>query len=239
MSQLKAWSYSRLSKYKTCPYAFYREVIKKDVPYVQGAEAKEGEEVHAELEYIVKGVAFEQRHLWRYPSARAMAERLRGLGASAELELGVTRDWEPCGFFDPNVWGRTKIDVFMPNYANSSAFLLDWKNGKPANKKYLDEFELQCQASILRAHYPDVKTVIGRYYFLKDNSSWAGITPEGNPRPWYNLSNVTSVREYIERVFTEINKRAPEAFRTRKNPLCNGWCAVTDCRHWKPKRDAR
>jgi hypothetical protein len=237
---IKAWSYSALSQYLTCPQAFYRVRVAKDVKDEQSQEALSGQQLHTELEHLVSGAGVSaDSPIYEWPKAVALALNVKAAGAAPEMALGVTRDWEPCAFFDPQVWGRTKVDVAIVNNSLDGLVLLDWKTGRPQNAKYQTPFELECQASILKAYFPHLQRVVGRYYFVKGALHWAGLLDDNHtPRKYYDLSDIPAHRTKIERLCHEINARAPESFRTRKNPLCNGWCAVKACKHWRPKRGA-
>jgi hypothetical protein len=40
---------------------------------------------------------------------------------------------------------------------------------------------------------------------------------------------VPDLRQYMEAFKTE-------TWQARPSGLCNGWCPVTECEHWKPKK---
>ena len=230
MSRAAPWSYSKLNTYLTCKHMFYRKYVTKDVKDESSPEALAGQKLHSQLEAAIKG---EGPGPADFPAATAMCERLRNVGAKPELALGVRQDWAPCGFWASDVWGRTKIDSVI--LSTPTALVVDWKTGNPKNKKYLDEFELVCQAAIIAAEYPNVTTVNAAYYFVRDDSYWAGLTLEGTPRKYYTLKPA-QCRTLVQGIVDEIDNRGEDKFTTKKNPLCNGWCPVKDCKHWRPKR---
>jgi hypothetical protein len=214
------WSYSALSSFQQCPQKFYRQYIAKDVERVTSKAAEAGTAAHTDLEKrLAEGVAL-PAHL---AHVEPVCQQLLGSAGvcHAELSLGVTDAWEPCGFFDPKAWGRCRCDVVLAGGGN--ALLIDWKTGKPSNAKYQTDFELRVQASLVKAYRPETKTIFGLYYWVK----------AGTFSSEYDVSDVTPTRQEITALYHKIVTTPEVKFKTKKSPLCS-YCPVTTCKHWKP-----
>lgn len=212
------WSFSFLSTYDRCPRQAQARYITKELPYVEGLEAAYGNAVHKAYEDALKlkqfpPVPYEEgakffHDIYSLPYTKLIAEQ----------QLGVTRDWKPIEFFGAQVWGRGKLDV-TALLNSTTAILFDWKTGR---SDYEDPFELEVQAVLLKAKYPELETIKGCYIFLKDDR-YGKV---------YDLSSkIEKTKETIEGIMREVGKGI---FYAKKNNLC-GWCAVTSCKHWKDR----
>jgi hypothetical protein len=207
------WSYSFLNKFLQCPHEAWHRYVLKDVPYVETPQMKFGNEVHTAMEHRLKGKPL-PKLLERY---EFFIEPLKRYSVQPEMKLGVNATGEPCSFFAPDVWGRGKIDV--PIIVKDSAVLLDWKTGKV----WEDPFELEVQAVLLKAHYPELNRIVGSYVWL--NESRVGVI--------YDLSNTKNTWDKINATMTYL-KTCETLNRWEKKPgkLC-AWCPVKSCEHNK------
>jgi hypothetical protein len=130
-----------------------------------------------------------------------------------EWRLGMRLDGTSCDFDDEAAWGRGIIDVALLN--GPIALLFDWKTGRVRE----DPTELQIHAVLLRAHHPELRTVTGRYVWLR----------EGRVGQVHDLSDtvvtLARIRGQMEKFRT--NMRTGD-WQKRQNVLC-GWCPVYDC----------
>ena len=238
------WSYSFLRDLTNCPHKAYRRFVTRDLPREDTPELREGNEKHEQIEKHInsKGetkVPFEIEMI-----CQPMIEQ----GAKAEVKLGMTEDWRPAPFFgehrrkplptvslyDPKLydsnnkfpydqptterlepWGRGKLDVLL--LSPPAAFLVDWKTGKVKE----DKRELEQQALLVRANYPEIHRISGCYVWLK----------ESKMGPVYDLTDVNRVYHatVAQMRQAEIYEKAGDWPKT-PNPLC-GWCNVIDCEH--------
>ena len=215
--KIPVWSFTLLSTYDRCPRQAEARYITKELPYVENPQAAHGNDVHDEYEGCIKRKGFPVK----YPEGLKYFHDIYALPCTelmAEQQLGVTRDWKPTGFFGNDVWGRGKLDV-TAILNSTTAILFDWKTG---NSAYEDPFELEVQAVLLKAKYPDLQTIKGCYIYLKDDR-YGKV---------YDLSSkIEKTKKTIEEIMNRVNQGL---FYANKNALC-GWCALTSCKHHKNK----
>lgn len=215
------WSHSRLEDFKNCPRAFYEKQVAKSVVEEKGEATIWGEQVHKHFEdRLTSGVVL--------PAALQVHEpflaRLEALPGEAGVEERIALDMrgQPCGFFDPDVWFRGVIDY--KKVSGDAALLIDHKTGKHHTK--FGQLKLFAIHTFI-AH-PEVQTVRAEYYWTQTmTKSGEGYSREQLPELWKTF--VPDLRQYAQ-AFRE------DTWQPRQSGLCNGWCPVTDCEFWRPKR---
>jgi RecB family exonuclease len=207
------FSYSFLNAYKNCPYAAAQRYIFKKLPYVETPEMKRGNEVHAALEHRIganKPLPPELMPFEKY------AQPFDGRAPKTELKLGITATGAACDFFASNVFLRGKVDCTIMSPPN--AYMADWKTG---NSRFEDRFELDIGALMLRAKYPGLTHITGRYVWLKDDRLGQA----------YDLSDTGKVMARILEYADVIEgDRRENTFEKTPSGLC-GWCDCLDCEH--------
>lgn len=206
-----------LESFEQCPMKWAYQSYYKEVPYTQNEQAREGDKIHKALE-------FRLRDKTKLPRAYAGYERYaktvegvaRGGDLLLEAQLGITRDYKPCGFFDADVWGRAKLDVLITQ--DKKAALYDWKTGK---FKSSDE-QLKMSSLFVFSKYPRIETAKFKYIWLKDGR----VSPGSGD----DVITKDEAIEHFERVFKPRIERAEglialEDFDYRPSPLC-GWCSA-------------
>ena len=227
------WSHTKLSDYLQCPYKFYEKYVKKSTKTSTSEAMAKGNRIHKILELAVNQPDGIARNLDSLVSSGLMPvveiiDRLKDLGAAAELELGVKKDWAPCSFRDKEVWGRCKIDILAAKGA--TGIIVDWKTGATKNLKYQTENELKLHAVIAGAHFPELKIISGRYYYTQ-----AFQFHPAPPEKPYIFTNLIAERYKINALMGRIEYAVEnDKCGTRKGPLCP-WCEVKTCKHCKPK----
>jgi hypothetical protein len=209
--KLPVASHTFLNDWDNCPYKAMRKFIVKDLPRSPQTDAmKWGNEVHSAFEnYLREGIKF-PKEMQRF---EAIARPLAEWGAMPEKALGISENGNACGFWASDVWLRGKLDA--PVVRNDLAVAFDFKTGKRREEKE----ELRTHAVLLKAHYPQVKIVIGHYVWLQDNEV-------GKP---HDVSDTETKLAGIRSVMNTVqNCIEIEDFPKRPNPLC-GWCDVMDC----------
>jgi hypothetical protein len=143
-----------------------------------------------------------------------------------ELKLGVRKTdtgYEPCGFFDKDVWWRGIVDLLIVH--GKTAYMIDYKTGKSA--KYADMKQLDLMAGALFVKYPDLKVIKSALAFVVSNE----FAPKVHKRE--KLAKYMSVfDDQLDQLEAAMDNGI---WNAKTSPLC-GWCPVTSCEHWKPRR---
>lgn len=172
---ITAWSFSRLVEdYESCAYkAYLLHVEKRPKPARTGeagekadAALKRGKVVHEGAEQYVRGdvavivpeIVTREAKLNEY---RAYFEQGK---ADVEQDWGFDRDWCTTGWFDPNVWARIKLDVFIN--LGTEGIVDDWKTGKKFNNevKHAQQGQLYGIGAFMR--YPDLEKLKVRFTYV-------------------------------------------------------------------------
>lgn len=222
---MTAWSYSSIKTFDQCPKKYFHLKVVKDVKDEAGPEADFGTKAHAAAEdYIKSGTPIPPE----YKVMRPVVERLAKFPGKKypEMKLGVVKTrfgYDPCGFFDKDVWWRGIIDLLIVN--GDVAHMIDYKTGK--NAKYADKKQLDLMAGAVFTHFPEVQKIKSGLAFVVSNE----------------FPKKTHYRERLDEYFSVFDKQLDAletamdngVFNPKSGPLC-GWCPVVNCEHWKPKR---
>lgn len=215
------WSHSRLSSFDNCPRQFYEVSVAKSVKDVKGEAVIWGEVVHEHFENRLRDGTQLPPDLVQHEPFMAFLDNMPG-EKLVEAKIALNRKMQPCGFFDQGVWYRGVIDYGKVN--GRYARLVDHKTGKHHSKfGQLKLFALHTFVA-----YPEVEEVRAEYYWTQ-TMTCGGQT--------YLRSQINELwKEFLPSL-----KQYAQAFKTdvwqpRQSGLCNGWCPVTDCEFWKPRR---
>ena len=217
-----AWSYSGLSQFINCPRQFEAVRVLKSVKESQGEAQLWGEWVHKQFENRQRdGAPLPDEladHEWFMERLDAMPGTL-----FCEQKVALNHKVEPCGFFDPYVWNRGVIDWMRIH--NHIATIVDYKTGKVKP----DLKQLALFALFVFHTYPQVTKVDTKYYWTVDpkNITEQEFLRGRIPEIWNKF--LPDLRQYNEAFKTN-------TWQPRQSGLCNGWCPVTECEFWKPKR---
>lgn len=217
-----AWSYSSIKTFEQCPKKYFHLKIAKDVQDNPGTAAIYGTAVHAAAEeYVRDGTPIPEKFAYMRP----IVERLEKLPGEkhCELELAVRKDLSPCGFSDPDAWWRGIIDLIIIN--DNRAWMVDYKTGKSA--RYADTKQLDLMAGAVFVHFPNVLAIKSSLMFVVSGELIA-------------KKHVLTERDQYMSVFNEQVENLEASIENgvwnpKSGPLC-GWCPVTSCAHWKPRR---
>jgi len=219
---MTAWSYSSIKTFEQCPKKYFHLKVAKDVKDDPGEAADYGTAVHlAAEEFIKEGKPIPDKFAYMRP----IVDRLAALPGEkhAELKLGMKRNFSPCGFFDKDVWWRGIADLLVID--RHRAWCVDYKTGKSA--RYADTKQLDLLAGAVFSHFPEVMKIKSSLLFVVSGDLIA------------KKHVITERSEYLS-VFDEQLDRLDAAmengvWNAKTSPLC-GWCPVTTCEHWKPRR---
>ncbi len=218
------WSPSSLADFVNCPKQFYEKRIAKSVKQEDTEQIKWGNYVHK---------AFENRHKDGTPLPPELDQhevvmlQLTVMPGQhyVEQKTALNVRMQPCGFFDNDVWMRSIIDYHK--IRDDKALIVDYKTGKQHSK--FDQ--LQVNALWLWAARPEVNTIKVAYYWTQDATMTAQIYRRSDVEKLWSgfLPSLTQYREAFK----------TDTWQPRPSGLCHGWCPVTTCEYWKPKRQRR
>lgn len=214
-----SWSWTALSSFESCSYAYAEQRVYKTVPYVQTVEAAWGDRVHITADtYFKKGVADPET----LPIVKPYCDALISAGGEllSEQELAIDRSLIPCGYKEwSKAWGRGIIDAVV--IKDGTAYIYDFKTGKIKD----DMTQLLLFCAFLALHRKDIQRFLARYIWLKDKK----IT--GMDTPLERREIVRVWQDLLPRVRRMEEAWHSEAFSMRKNGLCGKWCPVVHCPH--------
>lgn len=221
MSVPQAWSYTALTDHKNCPRAFYEKRVLKSVKD-EGSEALVwGNQVHKAFElYVGEGKSLPdvlQPHQGYLDGLRR-----RGDKRFVEKKVALNSQAHPCTFFDKAVWWRGVLDYHC--IQGCVAEIVDYKTGK----RKPDWAQMQVFALWVFANYPQVDTISMEFYWTTVKDTDRLLTRRKDiPTLWGAL--LPDLKQYMQSFKHDIWPERPSG-------LCNGWCPVKHCQHWKPKR---
>ena len=226
MAQPLPWSYSSLEDFVNCPRAYHEKRILKSVKEEDNEHTIWGTTVHKHFE-------LRQLHGTKLPPELSQFEplmqRLDNIPGDlyAERKVALNRELAPCDFYAKDCWWRGVIDWTKINAAEGKARVYDYKTGKMHDKfKQLKLFALHTFYS-----YPEIEEVNVKFYWTKTDMATGEIYYRRDIKKlWTEF--IPDLRQYVEAFTTDV-------WQPRQSGLCNGWCPVTTCEFWKPKRMRR
>lgn len=223
MGKLVPWSFSSLEAFKTCPRQWAEVKFYKHVEETKHEATLWGTKCHEALEYRVRDKAPLTGEFAQYESLAAVVEAIPGR-VLTEYQMAVNRSFQPCEWNDPEVWCRGIADVLVVNDAKGTAAVLDWKTGK----KKPELRQLKLFALLVFAHFPEVTHCRTAFIWLKTGErTMDAFTRDQQAEYW---------QDFLPDVKAFEQATTNEKFIPKPSGLCNGWCPVTGCDFWKPKR---
>ncbi len=218
----KPWSYSALDDFVNCPRAYYEKKVARSVKEERGQELIWGEWVHKQFENRQKDGTPLPAELAEFENYMLTLEKLPG-AKDTERKIALNRAFDPCEFFAKDVWFRGVIDYSQ--IWRGKALLIDYKTGKEHQKfKQLKLFALH-----VFAEYATVTEARCEFYWTKTKSSTGETyTRDMIPQLWAEF--IPDLKQYAQAFKQDV-------WQPRPSGLCNGWCPVKTCEHWKPKRN--
>jgi len=214
-------SFTLLDKHRTCPKQLYHLKVVKDVREESNEALVWGNLFHKAVEDAIASGTPLPPEMTQYQGLIDAIPR----DCEVEVELAVNKNLQPCKFFAKDVFLRAKTDLLRRK--GSVARAGDWKTGK--NRKITDQMLIN--ALLIFLTYPEIDTVHTDFFWLqhkaKDSQVW---TRAGIPDMWAKL--LPDMKLYRDD-FHSMN------FPPRPSGLCNGWCPVKQCSHWRPKKEKR
>jgi hypothetical protein len=230
------WSHSAMGDFLNCPKAYYHKRVAKDVLDPPNDAGLAGDFTHKAFEaYLKYGTPLPDEYpdnIRDWPEGlkppAAYKDYLDGIKDSpgvlhVECRYAITSRLEPCDFFAEDVWCRSILDILR--IKDTTAYIIDHKTGRRKN----DLRQLRLNALMVFLHHPEVEKVGVAYAWLKENSreKYVWYTREDEANMWRAF--LPDIKLYKEAFRIEV-------FNPKQSGLCNGWCPVTHCEYWKPKR---
>lgn len=225
------WSYSKAKNYDTCPKRHYEVDLAKN--YTDSSEQLDwGNAVHKAIASAIlahaglPAVGRGNDRVDPKPLPATMQDYQKWVNAAVggrrpieqllvERKYAITKDFQPTGWFDGNVWFRGVCDLLALQGKVASA--LDWKTGKMTH----DSRQLMLMSQCIFAHHPEIETVKSRFIWLKEDCT----SPEVFHRD-------TIMREWppvLALVKEMENAAATLNYPPKPGKLCNRHCPVSSC----------
>lgn len=219
----QAWSHTALDTFENCPKQFHETKVLKRWPFEATKEMQWGRDVHKHFEnFLLHGTSLPadlSMHHKFLANFKALPGELAG-----EERIALNTKLQDCGYFDKDVWYRGQVDARKRDRERRFSHILDHKTGKVKN----DFTQLKSFAIHEFLTQPGIDEVRVEFY-------WTQI--RGANGETYYRSQLPDLLGH----FTPKLNRFADAFLTGNFPpkqsgLCNGWCPVTNCEFWRPKR---
>ena len=221
-----SWSYSSLTEFESCPYRYAAKRFYCTTVEAETEQTLWGTRVHKAFEQRIRdGVVFSEDFPPNYESWAKALSQLPG-EKHFERRFAVRKNFAPCDFFDKDAWGRGVVDLLV--LAEDTAVIIDYKTGKKKD----DDTQLKIFAWFVANEFDfdrQIKVAKCRYIWLKDNST-TGIELK-------NLDAKMVMNQMLPRI--ETMERAWDAgeFPCFPSGLCNGWCPVDECIHYRQRKE--
>lgn len=233
MAKPFAWSYSRYKAYDSCPKRFYEVSVAKN--FVEESEQlRWGSEVHEALAAAVKDGTplpdsmreyqhwVDEMRTGKFARAAEMPSWTRWLAnPDAEIvveeQYAITKDFQPTGWFDHNVWFRGICDVARFDPTMTVGLARDYKTGKIQH----DSRQLMLMSQCLFIHIPSLKRLRTEFVWLQGDCITADSFDRGTiMREWAPLMPQVRVMEDAAKTLN---------YPPKPGGLCARFCPVLSC----------
>ena len=212
------WSYSSLSLFMQCPRKYHRLRVVKDIVEPPQEHLLYGSAVHkAAEEYIRDSTPIPAK----YGFIQEFLDPLKALPGDklCEHEMGLTKDFEPCGFRDKNVWFRGIADLLIIN--GNKARIIDYKTSK--SSRYADKKQLELLSLLTFKHFPHVESIKASLLFL--------VCKDLVPAEFKEDQQHDCWQKWVVETNQLESAMITDVWNPKPNFTCRGWCPVTDCEH--------
>jgi len=219
------WSPSALETFKNCGKQYHHRYVLKDLPEEERSE----QQVYGE--YVHEAFADRQRPKRKTlpPDLKAHEPFMRELEAQegflfVEHKVALAKHGNSCEWGDKAVWCRMIIDYLRVSAKTRHATIVDYKTGRPHAK--FNQLIIYALWTLQEFRYVDTIEVM--FYWTKNRTRTAMTwRSDQADELWKELAgDLTQYREAFR----------AGIWQPRPSGLCNGWCPVINCQHWKPKR---
>jgi len=211
MELKKAWSYSALTAFETCPRRFQLTRVTKQVRESQTEATVWGNKVHKALEDFARSGKPLTPDLEKYAKYVKKIQSYEGKRV-VEERVALDRNFRPTTWMAKDVWVRGIIDIGV--VGSEKAYLLDWKTGK----RRPDSNQLKLFAALAFAMYPWVDKVVTGFIWLKTSEFDKEVfTRDQLPDIW---------SEFMPRLKRVAIAYDQDKWTPKPSGLCKNWCPV-------------
>ena len=224
------WSHSALTSVESCPNKHYEVKVLKHFVEESGEAAQWGTYVHKCIEDAISfGAAMPENTKIYTPQVwAAIGGDLKFV--SAEAKLAINNRFLPVPWTDR--WGGSISDILK--VVGTEAWVVDWKLGKVKPSD-----QLKVNALMVFYNYPDVETVHTSFEWLAHGGARCTCC-KGYP----THTRAKYIRDQVPELWNAIMPKLKlyvhcfktDTWQCRPSGLCNGWCVVESCQHWRPKK---
>lgn len=174
LGPLKAWSFSRLMDYESCPYSVYLTKV-ENAPTPSGPAAERGTQIHNHIEAYIKGEHAEviKEMQGFLPLINLLRDGFAEATVEVEGDWGFRRDWSVTGWTDKDCWARVKLDA-MHFETPTSARVIDWKTGKKFGNELKHNQQGMTYAIAAFKRYPELEFVAVQFAYLDKHDELKG-----------------------------------------------------------------
>lgn len=213
------WSYSGMKTFEQCPKKFYHTKILKDVKEPDTQATLYGKSMHtAAEEYIRDGTPLPPQ----FAQFQPLLDQFNAIPGTklCEVTLGLTRDYQACGFDDANVWWHGIADLVIINKEKGLAHSVDYKTSK--SDRYADLKQLDLVAAGIFARFPEVHTIKSALAFVVVGS----LVTKKHFRKDFELY-LKGPTEMVRRIEVA---RETNVWNPKSGPLCR-FCSIRTCEY--------
>lgn len=219
---------SSLSEYLNCPRRFMGRYITKEIKWEakhlsRGTEMHELAECRLHGKPLPDGKAFDtQVDVGYLDYVCESAQRLKNSGYRMFVEhnLAVTKEGNPCDFFDSKVMFRARADAIFVHHEGRPVVIGDIKTGKSLWNK--THFQLRCEALLAHLIYK-AEIVDYQYWYIDEGQTDGGIIDFRQ-----GLGSVQDIFESLRDVYQSVKN---SYYPPKNNKFCK-WCPwfqTTNC----------
>lgn len=223
----QAWSHTALETFENCPKQYFETKVVKPsrYPFIDTKETVWGREVHKQFENFL---------LYSSPLTadldvhREFLQRFKDQPGelAGEERIALDVNMRQCAYFDKvnQVWYRGQVDARKRNRAAGTSHILDHKTGKVKT----DYTQLKGFAMWEFLTQPDIHTCKVEFYWTQIRGT--------NGETYYREQLPEIISFFAAKLHRYADAFLTETFPPKQSGLCAGWCVVTDCEYWRPKR---
>jgi CRISPR/Cas system-associated exonuclease Cas4 (RecB family) len=170
---ITAWSFSRLLQFEKCPHSLELSAVRKLPKPVQAEDnpMARGNRIHKLAEDYVSGKieAMPNELSKQSDLFKLLREEFTAGTTIVEEDWGFDLDWAPTGWFDDDVWNRSKCDVVRTLEGGRHVHVIDWKTGKKHGNevKHIQQGQLYAVCAAIK--YPDAVKITSEIAYLDHN----------------------------------------------------------------------